>query len=483
MALLRAVTALIERDALFAPGARLVVGVSGGPDSVCLLDVLSELAQPWGLRLYVAHLDHGLRPEAAEEAALVRALAEAHGWPFHSQRVDTQAHRAAHRQSLEEAARALRYAFLRAVAGAVGAPLVAVAHTADDQAETVLMHFLRGSGVAGLRGMRAVSPWPGGEGPEVQLVRPLLTTTRAEVLQHCAARGLATVTDPTNLSVDFLRNRLRHHLLPHLAAYNPNLPAALNRMAVVMAGEHERLAQATEALWQALAQPHAAAVVFARGPWRALSVPDQRALLRRAVAHLRPGLRDVDFEPLEAAVRFSREAHSGRVCDLAAGLCVAVAQTTITLRPWAAAEATPATVPQVLAPDHLAPGWMFQTALAPVAAPPAEAGPWSVQVDADRLGGPVRVRARRPGERFQPLGLGGHSAKLSDFMINQRLPAPVRARWPLVVAPAGPAGAEVVVWVAGLRLDERFKVTAHTRTVRQLEFIATGLGPPASGRE
>src|SRR5688572_15639933 len=206
----------------------LVVAVSGGPDSLCLLHVLHKLSVEHPLRLHVAHLDHGLRPEAHDEATFVRQEAESLGLPVHLGTADTRAYAAKHRQSTEEAARSVRYAFLAEVARLAGARHVVVAHTADDQAETVLMHFLRGAGLAGLKGMLPVTElgsWMSevrGQRSELSdvrpltsdlfLVRPLLTTTRAEVEAYCAENGLAPRRDASNADTQYLRNRLRHEL-------------------------------------------------------------------------------------------------------------------------------------------------------------------------------------------------------------------------------------------------------------------------------
>lgn len=485
MALLQHVERFIKERALLRLGDTVVVGVSGGPDSLCLLDVLTELAVAggWQLTLHVACLDHGLRPEAAAEVEAVRREAAARGWAFHSQAADTRAHVAAHRLTLEEAARDLRYRFLAGVAASVGASTIAVAHTADDQAETVLMHFLRGSGLAGLRGMlpkTAVGGWlsaanrqppvlPGGQPPALTLVRPLLTTTRAQVEAYCVERGLRPVQDPTNRDITFFRNRLRHELLPQLETYNPNLRAVLARTAEVMAGEYDLLQPVLEALWSRNAQADADQVAFDRARWRMLTLAEQRALLRRAIHHLRPELRDVDFSPVETAVRFSHTAQSGRACDLFAGLCLAVESEKLIVRPWRLESSTPDDLPLLTREGRVAHGWRFDAVEGtwPRETIQNPSSSWRVYVDADRLSGPLLIRAPRPGDRFQPLGLAGHTTKLSDFLINRKVPRAWRARWPMVVSD------EAIVWVAGLRLDERFRVTPETRRVMRLEFIKT----------
>jgi tRNA(Ile)-lysidine synthase len=486
MDLLRRVRQFIQERNLLTPGEGVILGVSGGPDSLCLLDLLYALRDNLTLALHVAHLNHGLRPEAAVEAEFVRAEAEKRGLPFHTETADVRAHARAHKQSIEEAARHLRYAFLVRAAHSVGAQKIAVAHTADDQAETVLMHFLRGSGLPGLRGMLpaveiggwklevgegALQPPAAVQASKLQIVRPLLAASRAEVEAYCAAHDLHPVQDATNLDATFFRNRLRHELLPQLETYNPNLRAVLRRTAEVAAGDYEILRGLVRERWAQAARVEAGRVLFDRTGWLALSAPEQRALLREAVAHFRPGLRDIDFIPLERAVQFSRRAGPGRSCDVLGGLRLSVTREQVILHAWDEAQPPPPSdIPLVLADGRLAPGWKFQTrtlgpgewSLDEIERSPSR---WQVFVDAARVGPPLRVRARQPGDRFCPFGLGGHHIRLSDFMINAKIDSALRDRWPLVVC------GDEVVWVAGLRLDDHFKVKAETRAVLRLGFV------------
>lgn len=462
----------IEERELLTPGETLVVGVSGGPDSLCLLDVLHRLAVDWRLHLHVAHLNHGLRPEAAAEADGVRAGAEAYGWPFHTETVDVRAQAAEHQQSIEEAARHCRYEFLGRVASAVGAGGIAVAHTADDQAETVLMHFLRGSGLAGLRGMLPKSNLGGGTGEAnlqaapFPVIRPLLSVTRVEVEAYCAERGLHPVQDPSNADTTFFRNRLRHDLLPELAAYNPNIRAVLNRTAEVAAGEYELLERVLADDWKRVVQAEGLAIEFRRERWLALTLPEQRLLLRRAIHRLRAEERDVDFAPLDQAVRFTHRAGPGRSCEVLAGLRLKVTAEALILHDEAY-QPVRADLPR-LVNGGLAMGWRFEKetlAAAPVTPLEPLADHWQVFVDADHApAGQLYLRTRWPGDRFQPLGMDGHSLKLSDFFINLKIDEGLRDGWPLVVC------GDDIVWVAGLRLDERFKVTPGTTTVLRLSF-------------
>jgi tRNA(Ile)-lysidine synthase len=470
MTVLERVRLYIEEQTLLTPGAAVVVGVSGGPDSLCLLDLLQRLSGEWRLSLHVAHLNHNLRPEAAAEAELVRAEAERRDLPFHTETADVRAHAHHAKQSIEEAARHLRYDFLARVARAAEASLIAVAHTADDQAETVLMHFLRGSGLAGLRGMRpklVSGKWDRDTHHlPLTIIRPLLLVSRSEVEAYCAERGLRPVHDPTNADTTYFRNRLRHELLPELETYNPNIRAALGRMAEVAAGEHELLGEVVEALWKRIARA-GLQVEFDRERWLTLTVPEQRALLRRAIHYLRAAERDVDFAPLERAVRFSRRAGPGRRCEVLGGLQLKITAAAIILRDEHY-QPVRAETPLLDERGQLAPEWRFIAEhLAPGAWSLADATAWRVYVDAALLAGPLHVRGRFPGDRFQPLGLGGHRVKLSDFMINAKVDEALRDRWPLVVC------GEDIVWVAGLRVDERYKVTEATQSVLCLTFIKT----------
>ena len=450
------------RQDLLHDGDHLVIGVSGGPDSLCLLDVLKSLADRHGLALYVAHLNHGLRPEAEADASFVLAQAQQRGLECISEAVDVRAAAAASRQSLETEARKLRYAFLARVARQVGASRVAVAHNADDQAETVLMHLLRGAGLRGLHGMlpkRAIND-------TIMLVRPFLITTRAEIIGYCAENGLKPLLDGSNDDTTFVRNRVRHVLLPTLESYNPNARAALARTAATVAGDYEIWLAAVQRLWAetVVAAPgNSEQVAFDRSRWLALSVAQQRALLRTAAEQLTGEWSEIDFAPLEAAARFSRAARPGRRCTLAAGLMLRVEVERIIVCPMAAAPDS-ADWPR-LVEGRLAAGWRLQLDRVKAAegeAPQVEAASrWTVFVDG-ALAEPLALRSRRPGDRFQPQGMGGHTVKLSDFFVNHKVPAAQRDGWPLLVS------GQQIVWVVGLRLDERFRVTERTRRLIRL---------------
>lgn len=436
----------------------MLVGVSGGADSLTLLHFLHGLGYP----LVCATFDHRLRLAAAGEVEHVRQIAENLGIGFVSDSADVAAHAQAEGLSIEEAARSLRYRFLFRAARLAGAQAVAVGHTADDQAETVLMHFLRGSGLSGLKGMapRSFLPVfdnaPAGD-HQIPLVRPLLGWRRADTEAYCREHGLTPIHDPTNSDTTYFRNRLRHTLLPELESYNPQIRAALARTAQALQGDDELLAELVEAAWQQSAQEQGAGyIAFARPTLEGFSPALRRNLFRRAAFLLRPGLRDVDFEALERASTL-------KPVDLAGGLQLFVEAGKIYL---AACEADLpfAAWPQVqaeglvgweLARDIIATGDFLAQAI-------ENGDPFTAWLDADLTEGDLRVRALRAGDRFQPLGMGGRSVKLQDFFVNIKLPKHARARWPLFCLK------DEIVWVGGLRLAHPFRVTEQTRRAVKL---------------
>ncbi|MFQ5407512.1 MAG: tRNA lysidine(34) synthetase TilS [Anaerolineales bacterium] len=470
-----------------------VVGVSGGPDSLALLHLLRRLLRerfpppPAGPPLIVAHLDHSLRPESGAESEFVARMAAQWGLPLALERSDVAGLARTHGMSVEEAGRVARYGMLVHVAETHAAGAVLTGHNADDQAETVLMHLLRGAGTAGLRGMLPITPMHALRLPNIDarpglwLVRPLLTTTRAEIEAYCEAHDLQPLTDSSNADPTYFRNRLRNEVLPYLETINPHIRAALRRTADVIAADHEVLAHTRDAVWAELLLEHAPGVRIAldRAAFRELPVGLQRGLLRKAVAILRPALRDVDFAPITRAAALAAGRHSGRQATLPGKLLMRVEPARITIAtqgspPPPVVDAPAMAVGAVIALPASGSlsvgeaGWLVEVSRPDTFALPAitsNADPWQVSLDADSLPTDLALRTRRKGDRLRPLGMDGHSVKLSDFMINEHIPATSRDRLALVAA------GDQVVWVPGRRLDERFKVTAQTTRIVRVRFI------------
>jgi tRNA(Ile)-lysidine synthase len=286
------------------PGETLLVGLSGGADSVALLDALASLAPAGGFRLVAAHLDHGLRAGSAEDAAFCADLCARLGIPLRTGRADVGGRARRDHEGLEAAGRRERQAFLRRLARQEGAVAIALAHTRDDQAETLLLRLLRG---AGRRGLSAMRPHGGG------LLRPLLEVSRADVLAHLAARGLAWHEDETNADPVFLRNRVRHELIPYLEArFNPNLRAALARSARLLGDEARLLEGLAGELRASLERADGEGVALARPGLAAAPLPLARLALRQALADAGVA-REVSADQVERILELARSPRPGRL--------------------------------------------------------------------------------------------------------------------------------------------------------------------------
>ncbi len=466
----------IRRYQLIPPGARVVVGVSGGPDSLALLHGLYRLAPEQGWHLHVAHLHHGLRPEAEEEAHFVAELAAAWDLGCTIERADIQAIASRPGVSIEEAARQARYAFLGYTAQRLAAPVVAVGHHGDDQVETMLMHLLRGSGLAGLRGMPPAvaldrlrlnalkrtphaSPVPLDhlDLKGIQLIRPLLPFRREEILAYVRAQGLEPRWDLSNLDTTFFRNHLRHEIIPHLKAINPRLPQTLTRTAFILQGEYQVLEAHRQQLWEDLARVEPGRVRLDLAGFRALLLGDQRALLRRAMQTLRPDHRNLGWEHSERVLELlaqDPQRASGGPYVLTAGLVAYLSYTWLDVQEE---DFRPSDVPQILKPHPLplpgevplGPRWRL--CARPVQWPPGQP-PWAQdQGQTQRIWlpmdipQPLQVRPRRPGDRMRPLGLPGEKS-IKDLMNTYKIPRSARPHWPLLVD-----ARDRILWLVGHR--------------------------------
>lgn len=277
-----------------------VVAVSGGPDSLCLADATLATRERTGIHVVIAHLDHQLRGEASrQDAEFVRAYADQHGALCVVEQADVSRLAAWARCSVELAARRARYTFLARVAREHRARAVALAHHADDQAETLLLRLLRGTGSLGLRGMRRLSPLPGA--PNLIAVRPLLRFTRAQIEHYCRECGLHPRHDETNQSLDYRRNQIRHEVLPLLERYNPNLRAALARLADIAAEESAFIEQTAQETLAQIAHISTYRVVVDRAAWRGLHPALQRAVLREAARWVRANAYSPPYAAIEEA--------------------------------------------------------------------------------------------------------------------------------------------------------------------------------------
>ena len=454
-------------------GEGVLVAVSGGPDSVALLHILHRLAPEFGVRLNVAHLNHCLRGEEAEEdARFVQGLGESLGLDVTVGKVNLQ--EVSRRGSLQAAARAARYRFLEEVALRKGASRIAVGHHLDDQAETVLMRFLRGAGADGLAGMapeRRISA-----GGAVILIRPLLEVTRRQLQTYLERHKLPFRRDSSNRNPDYLRNNVRMELIPLLEGrYNRRLSAHLAGLARQMRWDAQHLQAEAAAALTDLSEPGG------REPGLAVTLDRRRAadlppavltrVLRQAHERLAQGGAALDQSHIEAVLHLVGIGEGSASLDLPGGVVARRAYDKLILAVRGAV-VLPPEVPLAVPGRARLPGSDLAVVaeLLPAASDQTRlAAPDRAVFDYDLLrpsGGPLRVRTRRPGDRLQPQGLSSGSRKVQDLLVDAKISRFKRDLVPLVVA--GPD----VLWVAGVRQSRLYPVTDQTRLV-----LALGLEP------
>ncbi len=289
----------IKGNNLMSPHETVLVGVSGGADSVCMLHLLHRMRAELQIELHVAHLNHMLRgTESAEDAEYVKKLATRLDLVVTLEERDVRRYQRANRLSVEEAAREIRYQFLAEVADKTRAQCVAVGHTADDQAETVLMRLIRGAGPTGLQAMRPASEWKASLG-RLMIVRPLLSVRREQTETYCLEHGLVPRFDPSNLSLSHFRNRVRHELIPLLQRYNPKINEALLRTADSLADELSLIEEMVSQAWPQVVEEDDASVSINREAILALHPALQRHLLRRVIKKCLGDLVDIEWKHVE----------------------------------------------------------------------------------------------------------------------------------------------------------------------------------------
>jgi len=411
--------------------------------------------------------------ESQADAEYVSQLAHRLGVDATVEQREVKSYQAKHRLSLEEAAREVRYQFLAEVAKSVGAKRIAVGHTADDQAETVLMHLLRGSGTYGLQGMSPLTIWELRADTKLVIIRPLLEINRSEIEVYCQQNALAPREDSSNLSHAYLRNRIRHELLPLLQSYNPNINEVLLHTADSLAVDFSFLELQLSQIWDNVVTEEGGGLVLNTKEINRLHPALQRYLFRQVLRRLLGNLKDIEWKHIEK-MRKALSLPAGRRVSLPKGLtlyveygkCFITANAATLLPPFPPLEGEY----QLKVPGETAlPGWRVIATILPAGKQePAQDAPLPLSLiaylDFEATGNQLTVRRRKPGDRFHPLGVG-QLKKLQDFMVDAKISQAWRDYLPLVCSP------QHILWVVGWRIDERVKVTSATKQLLRLQFI------------
>lgn len=472
---------LCRDNGLFSPGDHLVVGVSGGPDSMALLHVLSRLASTLDITMVVAHADHGLRPEAARfEEELVQREAAALGLPCESGHLEVAAHAKRRGLSIEESARDLRYGFFEECARRHGARKIVVAHTADDQAEEVLLRLIRGAGRKGLSGMSSLR--------DGRIVRPFLTIEKSRILSYLHDRQIPFALDASNSDRRYLRNKIRLDLLPYLARFNPNIKETLRRTATILRDEEAFLDDHVAAEYSLLmgeeTESGGPSVSIPCARFNRHPVAIRRRLLEKALIHLgsKPGYRQIDgllslaaapghgHFHLKGGLRAETEHGVMRLCHP----CPAN-QKEPTKRDQGAtgrskekgkrgdlvAETVPFSLIVPRPGSYPIPALGQEVNIELLAGRPTREEMRQGEaefLDAERVSFPLIIRSRLPGDRFHPMNCPG-SKTVADFLTDLKVASGQRNRVPIVLSN------DTIIAVLGGRIDHAVRVTDTTSNV------------------
>jgi tRNA(Ile)-lysidine synthase len=472
--MLKTVRKTIEDYGMLKRGDHLLVAVSGGPDSVALLRALFRLAAEYQLRLTAAHLNHGLRgDEAKKEQQFVSHLCAGLGITCFCKAIDIHMLRAGSGKSIEEIGREERYRFLIETAETCGARKIATGHHRDDQAETVLINLIRGSGPKGLKGIRPIR--------DGRIIRPLLNVSRTEILAFLNREGLAYVVDSSNLNPIFLRNRVRNELIPELTTrFNPRIVEGLCHLAEIVRREDNYLQATVRQIlqqWGVVLGAAETSLPIAR--FRELHEAMQGRIIKYLLEAASPSGNGIGYRHIEAVLRILRPSSRRRASlHLPCLICVDRDGDALRIRRECSRQVRREARNEKTGPSFYSypvevPGMVHLNAIGrdirfDVIDKPGfqemKDQPGVAFMDFERIAPPLILRNHRPGDRIEPLGMSGIK-KVKSYFIDSKIPYRLRNRIPLLVDDRS------VVWIAGERISDRVKVTERTKRVLTAEMV------------
>ena len=445
----------INKHSMLKGGETVLVGFSGGPDSVCLLTVLHRIKDHFHLTIRAVYVDHNLRPgETPAEIAFCRDICGKMNVDFRVKSVDVKGYVKTYKLNKQEAARELRYKAFYEAAQETSADKIALAHNADDQAETIFMRLVRGTGPSGLTGIPA---------KRGALIRPLIEIERGEIEDFLESEHIPSVIDSSNLQTDYFRNRFRLMIMPELKKMNPGLIQSVNRTVSILQEEERYLGIiVTKTLMKMISRKTERRIELFLSPMEAMDIVILRRVLRRAVNETE-GLKGIGFIHIEDIIRLIKDGKSGDRLYLPKGIRA--------IKDYSLLVITSEEPRQISSYELQVPGEVAIVGAGVVikASYEEEAGDFgdgktTVVLDAADMHVPLKIRPRKPGDWFYPYGFGKRK-KLQDFFVDEKVARDERDSIPLVLS------GDDIVWVAGYRADNRFRVSGNTKKFLRLVIV------------
>ena len=471
--LLRIVEQTVRTYGMLNPGDSVLVGVSGGPDSVALFHLLLTFVPRFSLKLRVAHLNHCLRQDDSDkDAEFVASLADRFDIPFYMHKADVRDYQLENKLSLEEAARRVRYTFLNKAAEKNRCNKIALGHHFDDNAELVLMNLFRGSGPLGMSGIPPVR--------NGKIIRPLIQSTRSEIIVFLDQNGIRYISDVSNRDKRFLRNRIRHDLIPLLkTSYNPKISQSLNRLASIISAEEEWIEDLIHPLFEKAAiDIQDAQISLSVSFLNQIHMAAKRRIIRRAISKIKGNVKRIELTHIDSAIDLVESGPVYRSIDLPDRIRIRrkadvllISREKNTLRnvdaPYGRVEMFAFEYqiekPESLFIKEIGAHMTFTEMSIENLSHLCESGQHTGFFDRDELSFPLVLRNFRQGDRFTPLGMTG-TQKIKKFFINEKVPRKERLRCPILLC------REKIIWVAGYRIDESVKVKPTTKNVLCVEL-------------
>ena len=452
----------IHRFRLLSRGDTVLVALSGGPDSVALLHGLLAIRAEYGLKLYVAHLNHKLRgAESNEDEKFSKGLASSLRLRFFSKKIDVKKEATNRKVSIEEAARDARYRYLEKLASQIKANKIAVGHQADDQAETFLMRLLRGAGGAGLSGIPA---------KRGKIIRPLIQIRREEIEEFLKANKIPYRLDSSNYLTDYFRNKIRLSLLPKIKAeFNPRIVESLNRTADIISLQQEYIRKKCEHTLLDIAARRKGEITLDLKEFSRYDVSLQREMIRLCVGQLEGNVNRLSFESVDRTLDLIRQKKIGKKVKLVGNIWFEFSRKELAFYKEKARErdyllALPGEVNLgdwgIKIKSEIIKGESVRRTL------PAQSQNIAF-LDWKKLTSPFRLRTRRRGDKFRPLGMKG-TKSVADFLIDAKVPRYLRDDVPILTSKG------TIAWVVGYRMSDQFKVGRETREVLKIKATFSG---------